>query len=112
MGYIDEKQVPHYCLQQLTADYFCKKNLNWFGKPEFVQMHDFLLKDFDFLIDFSDEPFAAIQYVLGQSNAKLIIGTVPEFQDYYDLLIHSIDQSDKIEILKNIHLYTKKLYGK
>ena len=42
MCYINEKAVPYYCLQQLTADYFCKKNLNWFGKPDFVQMKDFL----------------------------------------------------------------------
>lgn len=111
MGYIDDKTVPHFCLQQLTADYFCKKNLNWFGKPDFVQMQDFLLKEFDLLIDFSDAPFSAIQYVLAQSKAKLITGTVAESQDYYDLLIHIDDKSDKIEILKHIHLYTKKLYG-
>jgi hypothetical protein len=112
MGYIDEKMVPHYCLQQLTADYFCKKNLNWYGKPDFVQMNDFLKKDFDILIDFSDTPFPAIQYVLAQSQAKLIIGTLPEFKEYYDLYIQIEDPTNKYEILNNIQLYTKKLYGK
>ena len=112
MCYVNEKSVPYYCLQQLTADYFCKKNLNWYGKPDFVQMNDFLKKDFDILIDFSDTPFPAIQYVLAQSQAKLIIGTLPEFKEYYDLYIQIEDPTDKYEILNNIQLYTKKLYGK
>ena len=29
VAYIDEKEVPYYCLQQLTADYFCQKDINW-----------------------------------------------------------------------------------
>ena len=32
IGYVNEKEVPFYCLPQLTADYFCNANLNWFGK--------------------------------------------------------------------------------
>ncbi|PKP21123.1 MAG: hypothetical protein CVU04_02430 [Bacteroidetes bacterium HGW-Bacteroidetes-20] len=112
MGYIDDKIVPHFCLQQLTADYFCKKSLNWFGKPDFVQMNDFLKKDFDILIDFSDASLPAIQYVLAQSHAKFIIGTIPESKEYYDLFIQIEDPNNKYEILNNIQLYTKKLYGK
>lgn len=111
MGYVDDKLVPHYCLQQLTADYFCKKNLNWFGKPDFVQMNDFLQKEFDMLIDFSDGPFAAIQYILAQSKAKFITGSLPELKEYYDLYIQTEDPTNKYEILNNIQLYTKKLNG-
>lgn len=111
MCYIDDKIVPHYCLTQLKADYFCKKNLNWFGKPDFVQMDDFLQIEFDMLIDFSDAPFAAIQYILAKSKAKFITGSLPELKEYYDLYIQTEDPTNKYEILNNIQLYTKKLNG-
>ena len=33
IGYINEKEVPFFCLQQLSADYFSNKHLNWYGNP-------------------------------------------------------------------------------
>lgn len=111
MCYIDDKIVPHYCLTQLKADYFCKKNINWFGKPDFVQMNDFLQIEFDMLIDLTETPFPSVQYILAQSKAKFITGTLPEFKEYYDLFIQVEYPNDKYEILKNIQLYTKKLNG-
>lgn len=111
MCYIDDKIVPHYCLQQLKADYFCKKNLNWFGKPDFVQMTDFLQMEFDLLIDFSEVAFPPIQYMIAQSKAKFISGALPELKEYYDLFIQMEDLADKHALLNNIQLYTKKLNG-
>lgn len=111
MCYVDQKEVPYYCLQQLTADYFSKKNLNWFGKPDFVQMKDFLLRDFDVLIDLNQNSFSSITFMLAQTHAKFIVGSVPEHQPFYDLYIKSDERSDKLELLKNIHIYSKKLTG-
>jgi hypothetical protein len=111
MCYVDNKEVPYYCLQQLTADYFSKKNLNWFGKPDFIQMKDFIAKDFDMLIDLNEHSFPSIKYILAQTNAKFLVGSVPEHQSFYDLYIKMEERTDKIEILKNIHIYTKKLTG-
>ena len=53
IGYIDEKFVPFYCLQQLSADYFCQKQLTWCGEPNVVQVTDFIQRDFDILLDFN-----------------------------------------------------------
>lgn len=111
MGYYDGKEVPHYCLQQLTADFFCQKQLNWYGKPQFIQMNDFLAKPFNLLIDFADQSFTPIRYILSQSHAGLIVGTNPDFQDEYDLFIKMENRTDHVEVLKNINLYLQKLSG-
>lgn len=111
MCYINEKAVPYYCLQQLTADYFCKKNLNWFGKPDFVQMKDFLEKEFDMLIDFNTNAFQPNEFILAQTHAKFIVGTIAKFQPLYDLFIETENKTDQIELLKHIHYYSKKLTG-
>ena len=111
MGYYDGKEVPHYCLQQLTADFFSQKQLNWYGKPQFIQMNDFLAKPFNLLIDFTDQYFTPIYYILNQNHAGLIVGTNPAFQDEYDLFIKMEDRSDLVEVLKNINLYLQKLSG-
>jgi 6-phosphofructokinase len=112
MGYIEDRNVPYYCLPQLSADYFSKKNLNWFGKPDFVQLHDFLDKDFDILIDFSRNDLSPLRYILSASKAKLIIGANEFAQDYYDIYIKDETQWDYLSLLKTIHNYLLKLTGK
>lgn len=111
MGYIDDKFVPYYCLQQLTADFFCNKELNWFGKPEKVQINDFIKRDFDMLIDFTRKPFRPVQYILKLSNAGFVVGGNPSNRDDYDLFIDDSQDSDNYNLLENIHKYTLKLMG-
>lgn len=113
IGYIDDTLVPFYCLQQLTADFFCRKNLNWYGKPNFIQLNDFLEKKFDILIDFTVNPLPPIQYCLQLSQAKFIVGSSIYNKNIYDLFIDNSNvNSNNLELLKNIRLYTSKLSGK
>jgi len=111
LGYIDEKKIPYFCLEQLSADYFSKRNLNWFGKPNFVQLHDFLQKDFDILIDFSRNDLTPLRFILSSSKAKLIIGANVYSQDLYDIFINDETQWNSLQLLKIIHNYLHKLTG-
>ncbi len=110
MGYIDDNFVPYYCLQQLTADFFCNKELNWFGKPNKVQIDDFLKKDFDILIDFTKKPHKPVEYILNLNNAGLVIGGNQYNRNDYDIFIDN-PNSDNYNLLENIHKYTLKLMG-
>jgi hypothetical protein len=112
IGYIDERNVPYFCLPQLSADYFAKKQLNWYGKPDFTQLNDFLNKDFDTLIDFSKNNLYPLQYILSVSKAKLIIGANEYAQDLYDIFIHDEAEMSHLRLLKIIHNYLQKLTGK
>ncbi|MCL2291318.1 MAG: hypothetical protein FWC34_11560 [Bacteroidetes bacterium] len=111
MAYIDKKEVPYYCLPQLSADYFSRKNLNWYGKPEFVQLNDFLDKDFDILIDFSRKDIPPLRYILSTSKAKLLVGANEYAQDLYDVFIKDETEPDCLKLLKIIHNYLLKLTG-
>jgi len=112
MGYIDEKRVPYYCLQQLSADYFSKKEVNWCGKPSFVQLQDFINKEFDILIDFSRNDLPPLRYVLSTTSAKLLIGANEYAQNLYDIFIKDENKMDHLKLLKTIHDYLLKLTGK
>jgi hypothetical protein len=112
MGYTDTAKVPYFCLPQLSADYYTKKNVNWYGKPHFVQLNDFIHRDFDILIDFSRRDLPPLRYILAASKAKLIIGANEHRQDLYDIFIDDKTGMDHLKLLKTIHNYLLKLTGK
>lgn len=111
MGYIDSKEVPFYCIQQLTADYFSNKELNWYGKPIKVQIFDFANTEFDILIDFTNRSLLPIRSILSLSRAKFIIGANNSNKGYYDLHIDLNTPFSPRTLLENIHIYTQKLTG-
>jgi hypothetical protein len=111
LGYIDQKEVPYFCLPQLSADYFAKKHLNWYGKPDFPQLKDFINHDFDILIDFSRTNLMPLRYILTASKAKLIVGANEYAQELYDIYIHDESNPDNLNLLKTIHNYLLKLTG-
>ena len=110
VGYINENTVPFYCLTQLTADYFCKKDLNWYGKPTMIQVNDFIDIDFDMLIDFSTSAHTPLQLLLQLSQAKFIVGANSCSKEYYDFFIED-DVKNHAVLLNNIDIYSHKLMG-
>jgi hypothetical protein len=111
MGFVDKNSVPYYCLQQLSADYFCKKNLNWYGKPSFIQLDDFLDKDFDILIDFSRNNLPSLHYILAMTKAKLLIGGNEHSQELYDIFIDDEEELAHHQFLSVIDNYLHKFTG-
>ena len=111
IGYIDEKYVPFYCLQQLSADYFCQKQLTWCGEPNMIQVQDFIDRDFDILLDFNYRYHAPIEAILTTSHAHFIIGSCADFQDLYDLTLQT-DNGNYNQFLASAFTYTQKLAGK
>lgn len=111
IGYIDEKFVPFYCLQQLSADYFCQKQLNWCGEPNMIQVTDFINRDFDILLDFNYRYHAPIEAILTTSHAKFTIGSCADLQHLYDLTLQT-ENGNYTQFLSSAFNYTQKLAGK
>lgn len=111
IGYIDEKYVPFYCLQQLSADYFCQKQLNWCGEPNMIQVTDFINRDFDILIDFNYRYHAPIEAILATAHSKFIIGSCADYQQHYDLTLQT-ENGNYTQFLGSAFTYTSKLAGK
>jgi len=111
LGYCDDKTVPHYCLSQLTHDFFCKKQLNWFNKPQSEHIVQFCKKDLDLLIVYTKESIPAFQYILGTSNAKFITGYVPQKTEYLDLSLQFFKIPEFPEVISVMDNYTETLLG-
>lgn len=87
LGYVDSKQLIDHYLYRKGFDFFTHKQLNWFYKPETENVHQFIKKPFDILIDLSlDEPFP-IQYILATSQAKFKAGRFSPEQMHLDFMI-------------------------
>ena len=110
IGYVNDKEVPFYCLPQLTADYFCLKHLNWYGLPNMEQVRDSLKVEYDMLIDFNYRYHPAVSAVLALSHAKFIVGRMSQCQNLYDLFIDS-EKSNNSQFLETVGVYTLKLTG-
>lgn len=110
IGFVNDKEVPFYCLPQLTAEYFCLKHLNWYGIPVVEQINDFLKQECDMLIDFNYRFHPAVQSVLSMSHAKFIVGRLAECQSSYDLFIDAAEISN-LKYLEAVSTYTQKLTG-
>ena len=111
IGYIDEKFVPFYCLQQLSADYFCQKQLTWCGEPDVVQVTDFINRDFDILLDFSYRYHAPVEAILATAHSKFVIGSCADYRNIYDLYIRT-ESGNYSQFLTSTFDYTQKLAGK
>lgn len=110
IGFVNEKEVPFYCLPQLTADYFCLKHLNWYGLPNMEQVQDSLKVEFDMLIDFNYRYHPAVSAILSLSKAKFIVGRTADNQPLYDLFIDS-EKINNAQFLETVGVYTLKLTG-
>jgi hypothetical protein len=96
IGFVNNKNIPHYCYPKLAYDYFTSKNLNWYLKPSTHFINDFIKKDFDMLIDLSIDSCFPIQYIGGLSKAKFKVGRYGiNPLNFYDLMLE-VDEKIKL----------------
>jgi hypothetical protein len=109
LGYIDDNAVPFFCLKQLTTEYFCKKELNFYGKPVIPRLNNALNVPFDMLIDFTCKNHIPISYILQVSNAQFIVGANQHHRPLYDLFLYLEEEHTSQDLSHIIDYYTNKL---
>ena len=89
VAYIEQesKFIPPWHLRKLETDYFCKSDLNWFGKP--VRNVDPLLQaPFDALIHFDPDASLALDFFVMASKAKMKVANHSKLRKKdYDILL-------------------------
>jgi hypothetical protein len=101
LGYVDSKQLIDHYLYRKGFDFFTRKQLNWYYKPETDVVNSFINKPFDLLINLSlDEPYP-ILYILASSIAKFKAGLYVEGQDYLDFMIDINKEKEAMENLRH-----------
>lgn len=100
VGFVDSKQLIDHYLYRKGFDFFTRKQMNWYYKPNHPSIEEFIKKPFDLLMNLSlDNPYP-IKYILACSAAKFKAGVFQKDEVYLDLMINikkEIDNMNKIQ---------------
>lgn len=79
LSYVEEdaKRTPGWLVKKLDSGYFCKSDLNWYGKPK-KEIDAFTDVEFDILFDLELDPILPLKHVLNLSMAKMKVGAKQE----------------------------------
>ena len=98
LGYVNSKQLSYCHIPKLQYDFFYKKDLNWYYKPQNYIIDNFIKKEHDILINLCDSSVIPMKYLVASSIAHFKIGVYEEDYEIYDLMI-SLDEDKSLEKL-------------
>ena len=105
LGFVDSKEVLDFYQKSIYFNYFSRKNLNWYGKPNNPNTQTFLKTKFDMLIDLSLVEDYPIQYIVAQSKSRFKVGCVKTNKEFYDFMIDLGDKSNLKFFIEQLDLY-------
>jgi hypothetical protein len=107
IGFYDGKEEPTLMSSKLEYDFFSRKQLKWYLKPNDPIVENFILEPFDLLINLCMNFKMPLLYVTALSRAKFKVGKEhPKYTPYYDLML-SVDEN--IDLMRFIPLAEKYL---
>ena len=97
---VDAKKTPSYLVKKLDSGFFCKSDLNWYGKPV-SEIESFVNVEFDILIDLELEPVLPLKHILKMSKAHMKVGPSQEGfnSTEYDVIIQPNNTGEKDPML-------------
>jgi len=98
-GYVNSKQFEECHIPRLQYDFFNKKDLNWYYKPQNNYIKNFVKKEYDILINLSDSTCIPLKYLVASSIARFKVGKFEKDYDIYDLMIKLDKKEDTMEKL-------------
>jgi len=104
LGFVDSKEVLNFYSKTIKNQFFSRKNLNWYGKPNNPFIEEFISTEFDILIDLSIINDYPIQYITALSKAKFKVGKFKDKNAYYDFMI-DIKDNDIDLLINQIYHY-------
>ncbi len=107
LGFVDSKEVLNFYKKNEHTQFFSRKNLNWYGKPNNPFIEKFISQEFDILIDLSVINDYPIQYITALSLAKFKVGKFKNKNSYYDFMIDINDKQDIKLLTEQINHYLK-----
>ena len=89
LGFVNYNRLPHYCFPKLSYDYFTRRDLNWYFKPNSARVKDFMNEEFDIVIDLCMHDCFPLNYVSALSKAKFKVGRYGEkHSEIYDFMLN------------------------
>jgi hypothetical protein len=100
--YYDQKEFSEDFVLRPAVDVFCKRNVNWYGRPLVDKVFDFIKTPFDILIDFDLDSIPATHYIATLSVASMKVGQRSYCDNPYDFVLSTVDKVDH-------HLFVEQL---
>ncbi len=111
LGFVDSKEVLDFYQKSIHFEYFSRKNLNWYNKPNNPNTQDFINSKFDILIDLSIVEDFPIQYIVGLSKAQFKVGCVKENENYYDFMINLEEKKQLQYFIEQLNHYLEMIHS-
>ncbi len=105
LGFVDSKEVLDFYQKSIYFEFFSKRNLNWYNKPNNPNTKAFIESKFDILIDMSVVEDFPIQYIVALSEAQFKVGCVKETANYYDFMISLNKKKDLKYFIEQLDYY-------
>ena len=105
LGYVNSKQLSYFHAPKLQYDFFYKKDLNWYYKPQNYIIDNFIKKEYDILINLCDSSIIPIKYLAASSIAHFKVGIYEENYEIYDLMISLKDDKSLQKLMSEIKHY-------
>jgi hypothetical protein len=100
--YYNGKDFPESFVTYPLVDAFCKRDVNWYGRPLLDKVFDFIKTPFDILIDFDLVNMPVTNYVVTLSVAKMKVGRRASSENPYEFVLSTGDKIDH-------HLFVEQL---
>jgi hypothetical protein len=110
IGYFSGGETPTLTFSKLEYDFFSKKDLNWYGKPNDKFVHNFIEEEFDILIDMDIHNHFALRYVSAISRSRFKVGLhSTENEAVFDLMIEGMEGKGLKYYLRQVDTYLQML---
>ncbi len=108
IGFVDDKEIPDYCVVAGPGYYFSQQDINWLGMPKNDYIQKFMDKELDILLDLTRDDNFTTKYIVALSKAKLKSGQQSSAKEpYLDVMIKmNSTQSMKDFITQTLHYLT------
>ena len=108
LGYADIKELESFHIQPKEHRFFCRKDVNWYGKPNFDAIEDFVKPRYDILIDLQLTECLPLKFVTAISQAGFKIGRKPLTEpNCYDLMLELKPYSSLSFFIEQVTVYLK-----
>ena len=102
---VDDAQKPDQI--GIPTVFFTDEDLNWYGKPKFKDVENFVDTPFDLLINLASNDSWAIKFCTMLSKAKFKVGKLEDNSDVYDFMINSSKDTSTANLYKLILDYLR-----
>ncbi len=113
IGYYNLKDTPSMAYSKLEYDFFCKKDLTWYGVPNSIYVKNFIVDSYDILLDLNIDDHFPLHYIAAMSNATFKVGKKSEKNNStFDLMIEYTSEKGLKYFLRNMDTYTQMINKK